>query len=170
MGVSPVAGYSRIDCIKRKETSMVRDLKPEDREIVLAMVDAFYNSPGVLHSIPVSNFADAYDEMCNGGSSRLRGLLIEYEGKPAGFCSLSFSYSTEAGGPVVLMEEAFILPQFRSHGLGSSIFEFVKKEYKGKAARLRLEVVEENTRAIALYQRMGFQRLPYVQMILEDFD
>ena len=146
---------------------MIRNFEERDREAVLAMVETFYHSPGVLHPIPTENFARAFAEMCGGGSGRLRGLLVEHEGRPAGFCSLSFSYSTEAGGPVVLIEEVYIDPAFRGQGLGAQVFAFIKAEYAGKAARLRLEVAPENNRAIALYQRLSFEKLPYVQMILE---
>ena len=147
----------------------IRDFEKADRAAVLAMVDTFYSSPGVLHRIPVEHFDLAYDEMCGGGSLRLRGLIIEVDGKPAGFCSLSFSYSTAAGGPVVLIEEVYIDPAFRGLGLGTAAFDFIKKEYSGKAARLRLEVAPDNQRAIELYERIGFEKLPYVQMILEEF-
>lgn len=152
-----------------KNQITIRDLKLEDRQEVLAMVELFYNSPGVLHKIPVEYFDNAYNEMCSGGSGRLRGLMLEADGKPAGFSSLSFSYSTEAGGAVVLMEEIYIKPEYRGNGIGSTVIEYVKNEYRGKAARLRLEVNPENTRAIDLYERSGFQKLPYVQMTLEDF-
>lgn len=147
----------------------IRNFTLQDKDTVLDMVHTFYTSPGVLHPIPVKNFADAYSAMCNGGNHHLRGLLIEEDGVPAGFCSLSFSYSTEAGGPVVLIEEVYIQPQFRGKGIGAQLFRYIKQEYKGKAARLRLEAAPENTRAIALYKRLGFEVLPYVQMIQEDF-
>ncbi len=147
----------------------VRNFSAEDRDAVLAMVDTFYHSPGVLHPIPTENFAAVFDEMCGGGSHRLRGLVVEHEGRCAGFCSLSFSYSTEAGGSVVLIEEVYIDPAFRGQGLGGEVFTFIHHEYSGKAARLRLEVAPENTRAIALYERLGFEKLPYVQMIRESF-
>lgn len=148
---------------------MIRDLTMHDKAEILKIVDDFYHSPAVDHEIPVKNFADAYDEMCDGGSARVRGLALEHEGTLVGFCSLSFGYSTEAGGPVVFLEETSILPEYRGKGLGQQLFEFIKKDYRGNAARLRLDVAPENTRAIALYERMGFKVLPYVQMISEDF-
>lgn len=147
----------------------IRNLTQADRAAVLAMVDVFYHSPGVLHQIPTQYFADAFDEMCDGGSGRLRGLVLEVEGKIAGFVQLSFSYSTEAGGGVVLLEEVYISPDYRGQGIGSEVFAFLKKEYHGKAARIRLEVAPDNTRAAALYEKLGFTYLPYKQMILEDF-
>lgn len=147
----------------------IRDFKKTDRDAVIGMADTFYNSPGVLHRIPVENFAEAFDEMCAGGSQRLRGLLIEVDGAPAGYCQLSFSYSTEAGGSVVLIEEVYVLESHRGLGIGSKLFEYISNEYRGKAARIRLEVAPANTRAIELYERLGFERLHYVQMILEDY-
>lgn len=147
--------------------TVIRDFTPQDRTGILNMVNTFYNSPGVLHKIPTRQFADVYDEMCNGGSGRLRGLAIEHEGELAGYCSLSFSYSTEAGGLVVLIEEVYISSGYRGRGLGGKVFAFLRQEYQNKAARLRLEVVEDNEGAINLYQRLGFQPLPYKQMILD---
>lgn len=148
---------------------LIRDFKKNDRDAIIQMAEDFYDSPGVLHRIPVENFADAFDEMCDGGSPRLRGLLIENQGVPAGYCQLSFSYSTEAGGLVVLIEEVYVLEAHRGAGIGSKLFEFIRNEYRGKAARLRLEVAPANTRAIELYERLGFERLHYAQLILEDF-
>lgn len=148
---------------------IIRDFTAQDKTAVLALVDEFYHSPGVLHQIPTQHFADAYEEMCGGGSGWLRGLALEQNSHVVGFCSLSFSYSTEAGGPVVLIEEVYVHNSCRGLGYGKKLFEFIKNEYRGKAARLRLEVAPENTRAKALYQRLGFECLPYVQMILEDF-
>lgn len=147
----------------------VRNFQKTDRDAVLSMVASFYQSPAVDHPIPVENFANAFDDMCDGDSAYLRGLMVEHEGKPAGFCSLAFTYSTEAGGPVVLIEEVFILPDYQGHGLGQEVFSFIKDDYREKAARLRLEVATTNVRAIALYQRLGFEVLPYSQMINEDY-
>ncbi len=148
---------------------IIRNFTPSDQECVLDMVAEFYTSPAVDHPIPVSNFADAYDEMCDGGSHRLRGLLFLEDNMPAGFCSLSFSYSTEAGGAVVLLEELYISPDFRSKGFGKKVVQFLLDEYKDKAARIRLEVASSNQSAIGLYHRFGFEVLPYQQMILENF-
>lgn len=148
---------------------IIRDFQEKDLPAVLKMVEPFYTSPGVLHPIPVENFADVFSEMCDGGSFRLRGLLLEEDGVPAGYCLLSFSYSTEPGGKVILIEEIYISPEFRGRGFGHQVFDFLKNEYRDSSARLRLEVAPDNTRAKALYEEVGFETLDYIQMINEDF-
>ncbi len=148
---------------------LIRDFTQDDKAAILQMAENFYDSTSVLHRIPIENFAAAYDEMCCGGTGRLRGLAIEQGSAVAGYCLLSFSYSTEAGGPVVQVEEVYIEDAFRGLGFGTDLFDWLRDEYREKAARLRLEVAPGNTRAIALYERLGFEKLPYVQMVLEAF-
>ena len=147
---------------------MIRTFELADKEQILAMVSDFYSGPGVLHPIPVQHFSDAFAEMVlpNG---RLRGLAVFCGDTLAGYSLLAFEYSVEAGGEVVWVEDLYIKPCFRSHGLGKEVFAYIKQAYAGKATRLRLELMPQNARAHALYQSMGFEDFPYTQMIF-DFD
>mgnify|MGYP002740687863 FL=1 len=47
------------------------------------------------------------------------------------------------------------------------IFSFVSEYYAGRAARFRLEVEPDNEGARRLYGRLGYEELPYVQMVRE---
>ncbi len=85
----------------------------------------------------------------------------------AGFCSLSFAFSTEAGGTVLLIEEIYVDEAFRGRGLASEMIAFVRAAYDASVKRYRLEVMPENAAAIRLYERLGFAALPYVQMVLD---
>ena len=67
------------------------------------------------------------------------------------------------------MEELYVRPAFRGHGLGHEFFAWLR----GLAAaehirRIRLETEPENERAAALYARMGFSPLGYCQMFREE--
>lgn len=147
----------------------IRTFLPKDREQILALVNEFYTSPGVLHQIPVDYFARAFDEMC-ADKGILRGLAIfDDEDSLCGYCQLSFSYSTEADGRVVLLEELYLTSACRGKGYGKQALEYIIEQYRNKAARIRLEVVSDNENAIRLYKKLGFEVLPYQQMILENF-
>ncbi|MEL7625209.1 MAG: GNAT family N-acetyltransferase [Clostridiales bacterium] len=142
---------------------MIRDLLPKDKELFIAMAKEFYASAAVAHNVDVRNFAITFNAaMAN--SPFIRALIIEAEQKPAGYALLSFTYSNEAGGMVVLIEELYINKALRGKGLASEFFNFLEQEYP-LAKRFRLEVRQDNKKAISLYQKLGYQSLDYVQMI-----
>ena len=75
---------------------------------------------------------------------------------------LTKSYSTEYGGMCVWVEDLYIKEDFRGTGIGSLFLEFIEKKYP--EAVLRLEVEEENGRAVKVYEKNGFNVLPYMEM------
>ena len=94
-------------------------------------------------------------------------IILEFDDNVAGFAHLSFTWSTEAGGMVVLIEDLYIKPAFRGKGLGSFFFNAIFDEYEPLACRYRLEVSESNKRAKKLYESLGFEDLNYGQMVRE---
>lgn len=82
---------------------------------------------------------------------------------PGRLCFDGKTFSQEAGGLVVWLEEGYIREPYRSMGLMSEFFLYIEQHCP--AARYRLEVEPDNPRAIALYERKGFRFIPYLQMI-----
>ena len=142
----------------------IRDFSPGDREVYLTMAHEFYHSSAVERPVPDRHFTLAFDEIM-GGSPYARGLLFELGGRPAGYALLAITFSCEAGGLAVWAEEVYVRPDFRGHGVGGAFLQFLEEEYRGRAARLRLEVEDDNQRAIALYQKKGYRWLNYRQMV-----
>lgn len=144
---------------------MIRKINENDREVMLDMFDEFYHSPGVLHAVPKSHFERTLKEVF-GSSPFIDCYIFELNGEAAGYGQLSITYSNEAGGICVWLEEIYVRPAFQGNGLGSEFLNFVKTEYK-KAARLRLEIEPDNDGARKLYKRMGFSELEYQSMIID---
>lgn len=86
--------------------------------------------------------------------------------KYSGYAMLAKSFSTEFGKNCIWIEDLYVLPSARSHGIGRAFFEFVRKKYPDCV--LRLEVEKENVRAIALYEKCGYKTLPYSEMYKPD--
>jgi len=144
----------------------IRRFRPEERELYLEMADAFYHSPAVLHAVPVSHLERTFDEMMR-SDVYADGLLMETEdGQPAGYMLLSKTYSQESGGYVVWVEELSVLEKYRGLGFGTQALEWVKENY-AHFSRIRLEVEHDNEKAIRLYSRLGFENLPYMQMVID---
>ncbi len=148
---------------------MIRKITEADRECVIELMEEFYHSPAVLHPVPKHFFSLSVDEVLSGSPYAELYLLYsgQNEDRPAGYAMTAKTFSNEAGGLVVWLEELYLRPDFRGHGLGSEFFAFIEDTYRGKAARLRLEVEEDNVAARCLYERLGYRPLPYLQMIKE---
>ena len=143
---------------------MFRRVNENDWELWRGYVDAFYHTDAVNAPVPVENYRLTFDEMLR-SDAYLRGYIFEYEGTPCGFALLSKTFSQEAGGFSVTIEEIYIEESCRGKGLATEFFEWLKKE--SCAMRLRIEVEDDNEGAKRLYERMGFELLPYLQMVID---
>ena len=141
---------------------MIRKITENDRTSYLEMAHDFYHSPAVLHAVPDANLARCFDAMMQ-GSPYLEGLVFEHEGRTAGYALLARTYSQEAGGECIWIDEIYVKPEFRKKGLGKAFFHALPRMFP--AARYRLEIEPDNARAERLYRSMGFEPLLYRQLV-----
>lgn len=145
---------------------MIRRIEEKDKAAYIEMATDFYSSNAVLHPVPAENFCRTFDEMMS-SDRYAEGYVFELDGKTAGYALLAKTFSQEAGGIAVWVEELYIKPEFRSRGLGTTFFEFLENERTDDVKRIRLEVEIENEGAVKLYKRLGYDFLQYDQMIKE---
>ncbi len=140
----------------------IRPITQNDKEIFITLSKEFYSSPAVLAPIKEEYHENAFRELMR-SRDYLDCHVFEYGGKIAGFGLLNITYCHEAGGKLVWIEELYIREEFRSRGIGREYFKYVEQNYP--AYRYRLEVEKENERAVKLYKNLGYDFLPYDQMI-----
>ena len=68
--------------------------------------------------------------------------------------SLAGYYCLMSSGEKIELDSLFVLPEFQNRGIGTHI---LKKCQKETPSILFLYVFQKNTRALALYKRLGFQ-------------
>lgn len=145
---------------------MFRKMQQGDRALYHALATEFYNTDAILTEPDAALFEASFQEMMR-RDTYLEGFVLEHAGESAGYAILAKYFSPELGGLLLWVDELYIRPGFRSHGLGSSFLSYVQEQYGDKAKRIRLEVDVDNERAISLYHSMGFEVLPYQQMTLD---
>ena len=139
----------------------IRLMTREDAQQVIDMMRVFYASPAVLSNGSEEIFQNDV-ENCVNDSPYLEGYIIEDGHKILGYGMIAKSFSTEFGKPCMWIEDLYLKEEARGLGLGSKFLHFVAEKYP--EAILRLEVEEENERAIKTYRKCGFEVLPYMEM------
>lgn len=139
---------------------MIRKFVPEDREDYIRFSTEFYNSSAVDNPVPREHFEQGFDEMMR-SDVYVQGYMLVCDGNNVGYCVTMKTYSVEAGGITIWIDELFVLEEYRSKGLGRELFKYIEENGDKKLRRIRLEVELENGRAISLYKKMGFEPAPY---------
>lgn len=139
----------------------VRPMRADDREEVLSMMRVFYASPAVHSNGSEAIFAADIDA-CLSDNPFLEGYIVEDDGIIKGYSMIAKSFSTEFGKPCIWIEDLYIKEDLRGRGVGKVVLDFITSQYTD--CIFRLEVEEENERAVKLYTKCGFTPLPYVEM------
>lgn len=147
---------------------LIRSICADDHDFFCSAVQSFYQSPAVCHAIPDRNAKRTFALLVQGSPYADCLIAEDEDGRPVAYCLLALTWSNEAGGLCVWLDELMVDERLRSHGIGRKLIAAVHEKY-ADAARLRLEVTDENPRAAALYRALGFEDLPYRQMT-RDFE
>ena len=141
--------------------SAIREMEEKDRTRVLEMMRVFYASPAVWSNGSEEIFAADFNA-CISDSPFLEGYIFENAEDIQGYGIVAKSFSTEFGKPCVWIEDIYVKDAYRGFGIGSQFLKFIASKYPD--AILRLEVEEENERAVNVYQKCGFEVIPYMEM------
>jgi GNAT superfamily N-acetyltransferase len=91
-----------------------------------------------------------------GPRPKFRALIAEWEGKPCGYASFFYFYSTFQGRAALFLEDLFVLEKFRGNGIGKALLIAVAKlAVKEGCFGLRWEVLDWNRPAIEFYEKLG---------------
>ncbi|MBX3742887.1 MAG: GNAT family N-acetyltransferase [Akkermansiaceae bacterium] len=136
------------------ELSVWQHAIPDDVEELLPLLEAFYSEEQLDHDAPSvrSAVVDLLADPDLGGV-----WLLRVEGVLAGYLIATLGFSVEFGGRYVLLDELFILPEFRGGGKWRQGFREVESWARQRGIHaLRLEVNHHNEKAGNLYLADGF--------------
>ena len=140
---------------------IIQEMKKEHTDEVFQMMKVFYSSPAVSTNGSAEIFMSDIQN-CINDNPFLEGYVFAEQDKIMGYAMAAKSFSTEFGKPCVWIEDIYIKPDYRGKGIGSQFLDYIEQKYRDSI--LRLEVEEDNTAAVHVYNKSGFDVLPYMEM------
>jgi GNAT superfamily N-acetyltransferase len=132
----------------------IRPAKREDAKLLATLIREFadYDRMGLEAGVSEE------DVLRDGFSAhpKFRALIAEWDGEVAGYALFFEFYSTFQGRAGLFLDDIFVRPQFRSHGIGKALIAHVagiavKEEY----FCIRCEMLDWNKAAIEFYGKLG---------------
>lgn len=133
------------------------DLSNEsDGESIIKLLDSYAIDP-FGGGQPLS--ADVQNRLISGLQSHpTTVVLVAFDGdKPVGLATCFVGFSTFQARPLLNIHDFAVLPDYRGKGIGKSLMQAVERTaIARRCCKLTLEVLDDNSRAIGLYEHMGF--------------
>ena len=139
---------------------LVRPAERKDRPQLLALIEgyfAFYRTP-----FPRQKVEGLLDLLENDPGLGVQ-LVADSDGKLQGFASLYACLDTLVADRILVMNDLFVDPSLRSHGVGAALFD-ASLAYATAHGYVRLDWVtaEDNRDAQRFYDRHGGRRGPWI--------
>ena len=93
------------------------------------------------------------------------------EGRVVGGLLITFEMSPRLGGMIYWIQSAYVLPEYRGKGVFRALYDFVVASSNSDpvAKCVRLYVDAENTKAQAVYSKLGMMKLEGIAFEEHDF-
>lgn len=145
---------------------MIRKITANDKDIFIHFAKDFYSSEAVCHKIPEEYYIRTFNELMR-SDAYAQCYIFEDDGKTVGYALTAKTFSQEAGGMVIWIEEIYVVPHMRCKGMGKEFFRYIYSVIDESVTRIRLEICPDNKRAALLYKNAGFENMEYLQMVNE---
>ena len=87
-------------------------------------------------------------------------VIARFGDEPAGIAVFFHNFSTFAGRAGIYLEDLFVEPKFRRHGIGKALLAHLAKLTKERnCARLEWAVLDWNAPAIKFYKKLGAEAM-----------
>ena len=148
---------------------LVRPAEREDRPRLLELIKgyfAFYRTP-----FPAESKVDTLLDLLDRDPSRGVQLVADAGGQLHGFASLYACFDTLAADRILVMNDLFVDPALRNHGVGAALFD-ASLAYATAHGYARLDWVTaaDNRDAQRFYDRMGGRRGPWISYSADPSD
>ena len=135
-------------------TLQIRPARPGEEGLVLAFIRKLADYEKLAHEVTASE-ADMREGLF-GPTPRCHCDLAFWNGAPAGFALWFYNFSTFAGKAGIYLEDLFVEPGMRGHGIGKALLKGLARRCVAEGLpRLQWWVLDWNEPSIAVYKSLG---------------
>jgi GNAT superfamily N-acetyltransferase len=132
----------------------LRAAAPADVPEILALIRELADYERLLHEVDAA--PEGLHAALFGPTPRVFCDLAEQDGVIAGFALWFYSFSTFRGRHGIYLEDLFVRPAMRGHGIGRALLaDLAARCLREDLARLEWSVLDWNEPALAFYRTLG---------------
>lgn len=133
----------------------IRPYRPADAKAFVGLVRALAEYEKLKPPTPAAERRLVADV-----GERIRVQLCEVDGRTVAYAIYLFTYSSFLARPTLYLEDLFVLPEYRRHGIGKKFFGVLLREARREGCgRMEWMVLDWNKPAITFYDTLGARPL-----------
>ena len=139
---------------RQESTVQLRPAKPEDTDLIVQLIHELAEFEQLAHECKAE--AASIAEHLFGPQPRAEVVIAEVDDQPAGFALFFHNFSTFVSKPGLYLEDLFVRPAFRGHGIGKGLMvHLAQLALVRGCGRFEWWVLDWNQPAIDFYRRLG---------------
>ncbi len=136
----------------------IRPAAPADASVIASLVRELADYEKLLHEAKAR--PEDFQRELEAENPVIRVLIAEWNGEPAGFALYFFNFSTFVGKPGLYLEDLFVRPALRSHGIGRALLRALARIARERdCGRLEWAVLDWNEPALRFYRSLGARQM-----------
>jgi GNAT superfamily N-acetyltransferase len=136
------------------ERLRIRPATPDDAALVMAFIRDLAEYEKLLDDV-IATPTDI-ERALFAPQPRVFCDIAEWDGAPAGFALWFYNFSTFRGRHGIYLEDLFVKPVFRGHGIGKALLVgLAQRAVKEGCARVEWSVLDWNEPSINFYKALG---------------
>lgn len=137
-----------------KSLLQLRPATVQDVGEILSLIRELADYEKLLHEVDASE--DDLRRDLFGDTPRAHCDIAMWNGEVAGMALWFYNYSTFLGRAGIYLEDLFVRPAFRGHGIGKSLIAYLAQRcIDENLSRLQWSVLDWNASSIAFYESLG---------------
>jgi GNAT superfamily N-acetyltransferase len=136
----------------------IRPATPADATVIASLVRELAEYEKLGHEARAS--AEDFLRELESPQPVIHVLIAEWHGEPAGFALYFLNFSTFVGRPGLYLEDLFVRPAQRAHGIGRALLRALARIAREcGCGRMEWAVLDWNEPALRFYASLGARRM-----------